>query len=163
MSGPGTQVLPDLGQFGREIVVILANSVEIPTPAEAGFGVMHRLLYFLVRGTEELGRLGVKGGAAPALGPMARSLSLSRCSGSDSADVYRGRGRVADAAFAGPLDPVAVVPGAFHGAGTGSFPAAWDEFGGDVGADAGEHVVPAFRGEKPPYRWRCGGRCAGPG
>src|SRR3954464_2804505 len=73
MSGPGTQVLPDLGQFGREIVVILADSVEIRTPAEAGLGVVDRLLDLLVRGTEEPGRLGVEEGAVPALGLRVQS------------------------------------------------------------------------------------------
>src|SRR3954452_22309354 len=73
MSGPVTQVLPDLGQFGREIVVIFADSVEIRTPAEAGLGVVRRLLDFLVRGTEELGRLGVEEGAVPALGLRVQS------------------------------------------------------------------------------------------
>src|SRR3954447_14241937 len=73
MSGPGTQVLPDLGQFGREIVVILANSVEIRTPAEAGLGVVGRLLDFFIRGAEELGRLGVEEGAVPALGLRVQS------------------------------------------------------------------------------------------
>src|SRR3954451_25183283 len=73
MSGPVTQVLPGLGPFGREIGVIFADTVEIRTPAEAGLGVVRRLLDFLVRGTEELGRLGVEEGAVPALGLRVQS------------------------------------------------------------------------------------------
>ncbi len=59
--------------------------------------------------------------------------------------------------FAGFLDAVAVVPGAFDGAGAGAVAAGRDEQGRDGGEQARELVSPVLRGECPPSRWPCGG------
>jgi hypothetical protein len=63
--------------------------------------------------------------------------------------------------FAGFLDAVAVVAGAFDGAGAGAFAARWDEQGADRGQEVGQLFSPVLRGECPPSRWRFGGSGAG--
>ena len=65
--------------------------------------------------------------------------------------------------FARFLDAVVVVAGAFDRAGAGAVTAEGVEFAGDGSQDVGLDFSPALRGERPPYQWRCGGRCAGCG
>jgi hypothetical protein len=74
----------------------------------------------------------------------------------------RGSGVACAGGFAGFLDAVVVVPGAFDRAGAGSFPAVGDQQGGEVGQVLGQLVSPVLRGECPPSRWRFGGSGAGP-
>ncbi len=78
-------------------------------------------------------------------------------------DVDGGRAGVVDGCLAGLLDSVVVVAGAFDRAWAAAFPPDGVDLGGDVGQDVGQGVGPVLRGKSPPYRWRYGGRCAGPG
>jgi hypothetical protein len=72
-----------------------------------------------------------------------------------------GRPVVAGAGFAGFLDAVAVMAGAFDGAGAGAVASGGVELAGDLGVDAGDGLSPVLRGEWPPSRWRIGGPGAG--
>lgn len=79
-------------------------------------------------------------------------------------DVDRGRAVVAGAgAFVGFLDAVAVVAGAFDRARAAAVAPFGVDRCGDLGQDVGQGVVSVLRGKNPPYRWRYGGRYAGPG
>lgn len=78
-------------------------------------------------------------------------------------DLDRGWARVAEGGFAGFLDAVVVVPGAFDRARAGAVAPLRVDLAGDLGEDVGQGVVPVLRGKKPPYRWRCGGRGVGRG
>ena len=54
--------------------------------------------------------------------------------------------------FAGFLDSITVVAGAFDRAGTGSFPAGRDEQARDIGQPVWQGLIPVPRGECPPSR-----------
>ena len=60
-------------------------------------------------------------------------------------------------AFAGFLDAVAVVAGAFDFAWAGPVSAGAQSFPGDLGVNLGYGVYPVLRGKCPPFRWRYGG------
>ena len=62
-----------------------------------------------------------------------------------------------DGAFAGFLDAVLVVPGAFDCAWAGSVSAGDQLLPGDLGVNGGDGVRPVLRGKCPPFRWRYGG------
>jgi hypothetical protein len=78
-------------------------------------------------------------------------------------EVDGGRSVVAGADVAGSLDAVAVVAGTFDHAGVAAVAPFRVGLAGDLGQDVGQDAVPVLRGENPPFRWRYGGRCAGPG
>src|SRR4051794_41862152 len=94
---------------------------------------------------------------------MPRSVSGSCCSW-ESAEVDRGRRGVAGAGrLVVFLDPVAVVPGAFHRAGAGAFPPWRGVQRGGHGPGGGEAGGPGVRGGWAPARGGGGGARGGAG
>jgi hypothetical protein len=89
---------------------------------------------------------------------MPRRLVRSCCAGIGVVDMDGGWAVVAGAGgFAGFLDAVGVVARSFDGVRAGAVPPARVDLRGDLGQDVGQDVSPALRGERPPFRWRCGG------